>query len=976
LEDARKISAVGEDGVAPPPRAGVMDLINPNYLENFKQEPCNDAPPEQLDIDQEIKRTREECEAFGWRPGLEFCLSDRLFEKGREALNRGQYADAIVLINAAIDKDNAKGYERYRPLLAVSYAAIGDFSAARRSMGGGDYSSYRSVGGKYQVRVNYQVGKAELNRIRGKYQKAEHHYRKALKLCQKGRDLTMSTVFSTIMVQIMPDLGEVLLMQGRPVEAELLLRGSIDGAGFNAVGINARLKAMVNLGRVYYQQGRYDDAANMIKAAIGGFRIYRDSCSLLDLNLAYQYLARVLIALDLPNDALEQFEQIKKNLQHTPRIFEVRFADDPDWAYAFIAKHQYPEAEDKLANSLKAAEEQYGGSHHKTAEVRGLLALAQFRLSKLDQAGRNFEQALPILLAYQRESAGQTNTRIAFNRRLARIAEAYMAFIYTTRGGDEKAARTTFPLADTIRGQAVQQAVIASSLRVAARDNRLAGLVRRVQDADKKITALNAVLLNAKSQSDGGGKRAESLNAEIQQLKEARGVLLDEIEKGFPAYAELTRPRAKRLSEIKAALKADEALLAFYMGRENTFVWSVGGQGPSGFAMLKLSSADISRRVESIRKSLTPTGGQLNDLPHFDLTAAQQLYQGLLGPVRSNWKGAKNLIIVPHGPLGHLPFGLLVTANKIPKSTGRVSLEEYRKVPWLIRDYSINVLPSSGTLLTMRQLPESDPKRLPFAGFGDPIFNQQQAAVLAANQANTGKISTRAIRITKEASLDEGQLTSASLEMLQPLPDTREEVLSIARALNADMARDVYLGQSASEMAVKRTDLSDRRVLVFATHGLVPGDLDGLRQPALALSSPSVTGDTDNDGVLTMGEIMGLRLNADWVVLSACNTAAGQGVGSEAISGLGQAFFYAGTRALLVSNWPVESASARMLTTELFKLQEADPTMFRAVALQRSMLKLLDEGVYHDPATGQVLYAYAHPVFWAPFSLVGEGATR
>jgi CHAT domain-containing protein len=89
-------------------------------------------------------------------------------------------------------------------------------------------------------------------------------------------------------------------------------------------------------------------------------------------------------------------------------------------------------------------------------------------------------------------------------------------------------------------------------------------------------------------------------------------------------------------------------------------------------------------------------------------------------------------------------------------------------------------------------------------------------------------------------------------------------------------------------------------VIAFASHALVPYDLDGLDQPAIALSAPSVTGD-DEDGLLTMGEIMALKLNADWVVLSACNTAAAQGAGAEAVSGLGRAFFYAGTRAILAS---------------------------------------------------------------------------
>jgi len=105
-------------------------------------------------------------------------------------------------------------------------------------------------------------------------------------------------------------------------------------------------------------------------------------------------------------------------------------------------------------------------------------------------------------------------------------------------------------------------------------------------------------------------------------------------------------------------------------------------------------------------------------------------------------------------------------------------------------------------------------------------------------------------------------------------------------------------------------DLTDRKIIAFATHALVPGDLDGLDEPALALSSPEVTGDKE-DGLLTMGEIMKLKLNADWVILSACNSGASNGAGQEAVSGLGRAFFYAGTRSLLVTLWPVETTSAK-----------------------------------------------------------------
>ena len=153
---------------------------------------------------------------------------------------------------------------------------------------------------------------------------------------------------------------------------------------------------------------------------------------------------------------------------------------------------------------------------------------------------------------------------------------------------------------------------------------------------------------------------------------------------------------------------------------------------------------------------------------------------------------------------------------------------------------------------------------------------------------------------------------------------------------------------------------------------MVSGELDGLTQPALALSAPDVA-EVDGDGLLTMDEILGLRLNADWIVLSACNTASGQGAGSTALSGLGRAFFYAGARALLVSNWPVETTSARELTTDVFRRQKAAPTLTRAKALQATMNALIDGPGYVDKMTNTTVFSYAHPIFWAPFTLVGDG---
>jgi CHAT domain-containing protein len=140
----------------------------------------------------------------------------------------------------------------------------------------------------------------------------------------------------------------------------------------------------------------------------------------------------------------------------------------------------------------------------------------------------------------------------------------------------------------------------------------------------------------------------------------------------------------------------------------------------------------------------------------------------------------------------------------------------------------------------------------------------------------------------------------------------------------------------------------------------------GLGEPALALTLPAQPNDLD-DGLLTASEVAQLKLNADWVVLSACNTAAGDKPGAEALSGLARAFFYAGARALPVSHWSVDSEAATRLTTSTFSIMNSEPKLGRAEALRRAMLAYMNDKA--SPLN-------AYPAFWAPFSLVGEGAPR
>jgi CHAT domain-containing protein len=200
------------------------------------------------------------------------------------------------------------------------------------------------------------------------------------------------------------------------------------------------------------------------------------------------------------------------------------------------------------------------------------------------------------------------------------------------------------------------------------------------------------------------------------------------------------------------------------------------------------------------------------------------------------------------------------------------------------------------------------------------------------------------------------------IRALPPLPETETELRSIAATLHA-APEDVVLGADATKANLLKLDLAQYRVIAFSTHGLLANQLDCLDEPALLLSLPAGSTKGD-DALLTASEVVGLHLNADWVLLSACNTAGPEGLTGEALSGLTRAFFYAGARSVMATHWPVESNATVRLTTLSFENFAKEPTLGKASALQKAQIALLD-----DPKT-------AHPIFWAPFALAGDGGGK
>jgi CHAT domain-containing protein len=273
---------------------------------------------------------------------------------------------------------------------------------------------------------------------------------------------------------------------------------------------------------------------------------------------------------------------------------------------------------------------------------------------------------------------------------------------------------------------------------------------------------------------------------------------------------------------------------------------------------------------------------------------------------------------------------------------------------------SLSVVPSVSNLRALRVLRRPDRQSgTPFFGLGDPAFEGA-----AGDDRGVSGDRLEAPRYFRDA---RGNVDA--VRTLSPLPGTREEILALAAALGA--GPDAYvLGPAASETALRQRNedgrLSEARIIVLATHGLLAGAFSGtLAEPALALTPPHDASNED-DGLLTASEAAALRLSADWVILSACNTAAGGEPGASGLTGLARAFFYAGADALLVSHWRVRDDAAARLTTRTFEIAAAHPDMTRAQAFQASMRDLMNDT--SADATGA---SFAHPAAWAPFALIG-----
>jgi CHAT domain-containing protein len=440
----------------------------------------------------------------------------------------------------------------------------------------------------------------------------------------------------------------------------------------------------------------------------------------------------------------------------------------------------------------------------------------------------------------------------------------------------------------------------------------------------------------------------------MRELEGLRKEYKAQIQKGFPEYFQLIQPKAPSHTDIAQQLKPDELFVSILPMEKQTYVWAINSSGKVSFHQWQVGEKDGAKLVDRIRKTLD-VAGLGNKAPVFNYADANTVYKGLFGPIESEMADKKHLIVATSGAFANMPLGVLV--RKPVTSTNPAN------AAWLIKDTAISQVPTASGWLSLKRYAKVPSSTQPLIAWGDPLFDNkagQQVAAAAAASTVRAVINTRS---TMQTGLEQSQNDSyLAYSKIPPLPETRDEVNELAKILAADPKQDLILGSDATRQSVLKSSasgqLGKKQVVVFATHGLLAGDLPNLNQPALAMASTANPADSP---LLTLEDVLGLKLNADWVVLSACNTAGADGRAEEALSGLARGFFFAGSRSLLVTHWSVESESAMLLTTNTFAAYKKDPQMRRAEALKQAMVETMK------------LPQYAHPAYWAPYALVGEG---
>jgi CHAT domain-containing protein len=856
----------------------------------------------------------------------------------------GRYAEAIKYEQRLVaigERHAAPGWAAvYKAAVATDYSALGRFVEAERLYK--EVLTYEEEKRRPSPRdiadfATTLYDLAELYRDQGRYEEAEPLFKRALAIREKA-----------------------------PRDCQEGMRGHCQRAD-----VVRHSEALAGLASLYRIEGRYGDAEQLLKAALAiteklngnDYILHPMQPNVYWLGVLYKDTGRLAEADQYLRYALSLLDRPGLDVPYASPQYALNALDALGEVNTKLGR--YAEAKGYDERALALARNLFGERHLAVARSLGHFAELDRATGDLNSALRLSRTAVGIATAAMDSASTAVDVaaiRPHFETHLGILAQARVANVESAGLVEE-----AFDVAQSADQSSAGAALNQMAARFGAGNDLLAQLVRERQDTARELEAANKAVVNGLSAAGGSTDVTRSLRGRVAELQQKLDGLDKRLATEFPDYAALASPQPLKSEEIRRLLTSDEGLLFFLTAEKESYVFVLTRESFE-WQTIPVGAKELSDKVSAFRRGLDPDSltPSANGGPPvlFDLAGAHALYRALIGPVEAEIKAKKQLLIVPSGVLTALPFHLLVTGQPSGAVPSPDNLTPYRDASWLIKSHALTVLPSVASLKALRVLAHRDEAAKPMVGFGAPQFdpNAPIASTDADVRTASRRLTTRSFAdFFQGVGVDRARLAQA----LPPLPDTADELTAVAKDLGAPSG-DIHLGKDASETTLKRLPLADYRIVYFATHGLVAGDIKGLAEPSLALSIPAQPSDLD-DGLLTASEVAQLKLNADWVVLSACNTVAGDKPGAEALSGLARAFFYAGARALLVSHWAVDSNAATRLTTSTFDLLKSNPNVGRAEALQHAMLAYLGDA--SDARN-------AYPAFWAPFEIVGEGVAR
>ncbi|MFN7947965.1 MAG: CHAT domain-containing protein [Blastocatellia bacterium] len=607
------------------------------------------------------------------------------------------------------------------------------------------------------------------------------------------------------------------------------------------------------------------------------------------------------------------------------------------------------------------------------------LALAERARGNLMSARQQIEAALALVEAV-RASAGGQQLRAAYLASVQKYYELNIDLLMRLDQAHPAEGFAALALQASERTRARSLLELLAEARVDFREGADAALLERERDLSQQIKAAAARLTERNSPEQFAELRKEigALEDELQQVQA-------DIRRRSPHYAAITQPVPLSTEEIqRQLLSADVMLLEYALGDERSYLWAVTHNSVTAYELPKreqieqtarqlyaqLTARSQRRRGETSQQWQSRVTAAETQLPE----TARQLSQMILAPAASQL-GNKRLLIVADGALQYVPFAMLPELSVVrgqlslvkgnaqrPPDKGQLTTDEGQRTTDnqpLIVNHEIISLPSASMLAELRkELAARQPAPKLLAVFADPVFSLNDERSRGRNKgvdaASRQAVTAGKARIIEHEDTSQVKFAAGSL-VISRLPYTRQEADQIL-ALAPETASLRAVDFKASRATAINGDLGQYRYLHFATHGWLDSEQPGLS--ALVLSLVDEQG-RRQDGFLRASDIYNLKLPAELVVLSACQTGLGREVRGEGLVGLTRGFMYAGAARVIVSLWNVNDQATADLMTKFYRKMLRDGER-PAAALRAAQIEMWQQQQWQSP------------YYWAAFVIQGE----